>query len=651
MKNLLTILFVLFSFAATAQNIGIGTNAPNASALLDITATNKGLLIPRMNTAAVTAIPNPAKGLMVLDTAKNQLMFNIGTPALPNWQTVTFNSGWGLNGNAAANTATNFIGTTDNVALNFRVNNIHAGAIDPIKFNTFLGLEAGNVSLTGERNVAIGYNSLRLNGVGEKNIAVGSQALRLNSSGSDNTVVGYDAMFFNENGSRNTAFGENALNKTLADENVGIGFRALEQNISGSFNTALGYQSGNINTGSGNIFMGYNAGANETGDNKLYISNSNANANNALVYGEFDNKILSIGGKLGIGTTTPENLLHLKDANTNANASQMIIEGNSNFGNTTTAAIEFRSNFSSGNSGPSGRIVSYYTSNIYTDAKTTFQTVGPGPVFIDAMTLTNGKVGIGTTTPNGELHLSPTLANRKIVLYEDANNDHQFNGFGINAFIMRYQAAATNSSHVFYAGTSATTSIELMRVTGNGIVGIGNVPLTSIDDSRLQIKQKGSQNGIGVIAENSNNHWDFYTTTSVTSNFNLYYNGAYKGTFDNVTGAYTAASDRRLKKDITPYQPVLNNVMQLQAYQYHYLDNKTSDRFSNGFMAQDVQKIFPNAVIENTMKDGETRLGINYQYFTVLAIKGLQEQHQTISSQEDRIAKLEALVKTLIDKK
>jgi Chaperone of endosialidase len=148
----------------------------------------------------------------------------------------------------------------------------------------------------------------------------------------------------------------------------------------------------------------------------------------------------------------------------------------------------------------------------------------------------------------------------------------------------------------------------------------------------------------------------------------LYYNGALKGTFDHVTGAYTSSSDRRLKKDITQQQPVLNNVMQLQAYQYHYLDNQPTDRFSNGFMAQDVQKIFPDAVVENTMKNGETRLGINYQYFTVLAIKGLQEladqnaklaehvggqqkiietQTNNIQQQEERIAKLEAAIKTL----
>jgi MFS family permease len=84
---------------------------------------------------------------------------------------------------------------------------------------------------------------------------------------------------------------------------------------------------------------------------------------------------------------------------------------------------------------------------------------------------------------------------------------------------------------------------------------------------------------------------------------------------------------------------------------FWYLDNKPTDNFSNGFMAGDVQKIFPDAVFETDIKNGEKRLGINYQYFTTLAIKGLQEQQQQIQNQEQRIAKLEALVTAIGEKK
>lgn len=184
-----------------------------------------------------------------------------------------------------------------------------------------------------------------------------------------------------------------------------------------------------------------------------------------------------------------------------------------------------------------------------------------------------------------------------------------------------------------------------------GEVAVGKFPLTTINDSRLQIKQQGAQNGIGVEASGSTNHWDFYVTPGASSNFQLSYNGSFKGIFDNVTGVYTVASDRRLKKDIMLQPAVLSNLMQLQVYKYHYLDNQTLDRFSNGFMAQDVQKIFPDAVVESTMKDGEKRLGINYQYFTVLAIKSIQEQQQQIESMEEKVLKLEALVNQLLEKK
>ena len=61
-KTLLIIqLILLFSCASFAQSIGIGTNAPDGSSILDITSSTKGLLIPRMSTPSMLNIPSPAR--------------------------------------------------------------------------------------------------------------------------------------------------------------------------------------------------------------------------------------------------------------------------------------------------------------------------------------------------------------------------------------------------------------------------------------------------------------------------------------------------------------------------------------------------------------------------------------------------------------
>jgi hypothetical protein len=100
------------------------------------------------------------------------------------------------------------------------------------------------------------------------------------------------------------------------------------------------------------------------------------------------------------------------------------------------------------------------------------------------MTITNeGNVGIGTTAPHAPLQFSNATMNRKLVLWESpANNNHQYYGFGLNDNTLRYQVYEPSSSHVFYAGTGATTSNELMRIQGNGNVGIGFIsPFYKLD--------------------------------------------------------------------------------------------------------------------------------------------------------------------------
>lgn len=75
MKSLAVILFLLFSFQKiiAQNNVGIGTTTPHSSALLEVSSSDKGFLLPRMTQAARLAIASPPNGLLVFDSTLQRL--------------------------------------------------------------------------------------------------------------------------------------------------------------------------------------------------------------------------------------------------------------------------------------------------------------------------------------------------------------------------------------------------------------------------------------------------------------------------------------------------------------------------------------------------------------------------------------------------
>lgn len=65
-------------------NVGIGTSSPNASAALEVSATDKGILVPRLTTVQRVGIINPANGLYVYDTDVN-CFFSYRTASPSGW--------------------------------------------------------------------------------------------------------------------------------------------------------------------------------------------------------------------------------------------------------------------------------------------------------------------------------------------------------------------------------------------------------------------------------------------------------------------------------------------------------------------------------------------------------------------------------------
>jgi hypothetical protein len=192
---------------------------------------------------------------------------------------------------------------------------IHAYGTD----NTFIGLSAGNTSMTGSYNSAIGAGALALNTTGYSNTAGGASALiynttgygntatgafslRGNTTGNNNVANGAEALYGNTTGYNNTAMGRYSLNiNTTGYGNTASGSHSLLNNSSGSANTGLGWYAGDSNTtGSNNTFVGYLADAASGA-----LTNATAIGSSAIV-GQSNSLVLgSTGVNVGIGTSTP----------------------------------------------------------------------------------------------------------------------------------------------------------------------------------------------------------------------------------------------------------------------------------------------------------------------------------------------------------
>ncbi len=208
--------------------------------------------------------------------------------------------------------------------------------------NTFIGASAGYFNSGGNYNTFIGLNAGYLNSNGHHNTFLGFDAGHSNSTGYQNMFLGDSAGYANTTGSCNTFLGYYAgYSNTIAANNTFLGRHAGYSNTTGGYNTYLGELAGYNNaTGQYNLFLGRAAGFYETGSNKLYIANSEDPP--PLIYGEFDNKILAVNGKLGVGTQTPTYPMELKTTGRNATFVLQRSDGGAiNFVNATPAYGQF----------------------------------------------------------------------------------------------------------------------------------------------------------------------------------------------------------------------------------------------------------------------------------------------------------------------
>jgi hypothetical protein len=295
----------LFSQSNINQPLSVNSDgsAPAASAQLDVSATDKGMLVPRMTSAQRTAIAAPATGLLVFDTTAGSFWFYNGSV----WADLSAPK---VLADADGNTKVQVeksanediirfdLGGTENMVLLKNASGSPRLELSNSLDNTFIGFNAGVANSTGKDNVASGRAALFSNTTGSSNTALGRQALRDNTTGYSNTAVGTyalnnntiksnlvavgDSALFNNgigatsgvHATQNTAVGSKALfSNTTGDGNTATGYRSLFSNITGIFNTANGVQALYYNTSGGdNTALGFNA----------LVNNATGSANTAF---------------------------------------------------------------------------------------------------------------------------------------------------------------------------------------------------------------------------------------------------------------------------------------------------------------------------------------------------------------------------------
>lgn len=464
--------------------------------------------------------------------------------------------------------------------------------------NIAVGTRALGNAATFNYNIAIGDSAMYGNNANE-NMAIGTFAMRFNNTGTQNSAVGNYALQTNSTGSYNTALGHEALLNSNANGNTAIGFLAGSGNTNGTYNNLVGY---NANVASSGLT---NASA--------FGTNAYVAQNNAMVLGSIN----GVNGgtastNVGIGTTTPDSTFSVAD-NFLVGSSGTVQYDN------TVPVMSYM--FKSGSLNSDRMVVAHSpafpTYGLqYQDLNDKFNFLSGGTGVLTA-DLGTQRVGVGTISPTKKLHVfsgtsgAITNAASNILMEDNAN---------------AYFEMSTPDANENGILSSNTTGIR------SGII------FTSVNG--VQFRAGGNANRMVILSSGNVG----IGTAAPTHQLQLSVDDAAKPG----TGTWTIASDERLKNINGNYSKGLSDILKLNTIRYNYSKenalNLPADEQFYGFSAQEVQKIFPEAV--KVGKDGYLTLNIHPILVSyVNAFKEQQQQIDELKKQNDllikRIEKLE----------
>jgi hypothetical protein len=443
------------------------------------------------------------------------------------------------------------------------------------------------------------------------------------------------ALGYNNNASGYSSFAAGTTNTASGNTSTALGFQTISSgiysttmgqftNASGTASTALGFQTAATSTYS--TAMGYNTTASGL-------------ATTTMGYSTTASGIYSVA--MGYGTTTFGPYSATMGYNTIAYG---YISSAMGYGTTATSFGEMAI----------GTYNTDYTPNSTSswNAADRLFVVGNG---VDAgsknnaiVVLKNGNTGLGINNPSATLEVA--------------------RGSGFMG-----AAAFHGTSHIshFYYGTDEDTYIRagkdnryvILNDIPGGKVGIGittpNAPLAFTNNTGQKISlyesSPNSQYGFAVQP----GQLQLYTDASAGKiSFGYYSSGIYtermylnNSTGNLIVNGINYPSDARLKDDISPLQNSLERIIQLNGYTYHWKNEQSGNGLQTGVLAQEVQKLLPQLVIE----DNKGMLSVNYSGLIPVLIESIKEQQKQINElvkhdkvQEQQINELKKMLEKLL---
>ncbi|XZF15187.1 beta strand repeat-containing protein [Chitinophagaceae bacterium MMS25-I14] len=412
---------------------------------------------------------------------------------------------WHINGNTGTNSGANFLGTTDNHSLKFKVNNQQAGFIDSstsfgiANGNVFYGLQAGNSNPRATTyntfiGSAAGYSTTPTSAAspadGFKNVAIGTQAMYLNTTGQQNTAAGYQALSNNTTGLANTAIGTQAMNTGTSSNNTAVGWHALNQNT-GNTNVAVGYDAlgsnqqgagapnGNVTytqTGTQNVALGPKAlRGNISGSNNIALGYQSM-LENTVSGGGTGSDNISIGTNALSTTSTGSSNVAIGSSagSSNTSGNNNVIVGYS-AGASSSGSNNTMIGYQSGNTNSTGinNTLIGYKADVSAATLTNASAIGYNAKVAQNNSLALGgtgadavNVGIGTATPNSTLVVNGSVAAAIVSVtasYTLLTTDYTIVCRGAGPITLTLPDPATCKGRIYHLVNNSSADVAMSR--------------------------------------------------------------------------------------------------------------------------------------------------------------------------------------------